>query len=250
MANFEFRLPDIGEGIAEGEIVRWMVKAGDAIKEEQEFVEVMTDKATVMITAPLDGKVVELRAKEGQVVPVESVIAVLEPAAGAATPRSHDAHGKAAPAQEAAPAKEAAKAEGEPAKQKAPAQSEDEPEPKEPAKQKEPAKAAAEPKRKEPAQQKEPAGRAESRPAPAAGGTNGEQAAAPGKVLAAPATRRRAREMGIDLSAVSGTGPRGRVMNEDLNTFLQAKPAEETAAAEPAWSSGRFARAASVDGVA
>src|SRR5687767_2770730 len=115
MANFEFKLPDIGEGIAEGEIVRWMVKAGDTIKVEQEFVEVMTDKATVMITAPIDGRVVELRAKDGQVVPVDSVIAVLEPAAGASLPRSHDAHGKAAPA------KEAAKPQGGPAKQKEPA---------------------------------------------------------------------------------------------------------------------------------
>ena len=82
MALKEFKLPDIGEGIAEGEIVSWKVAAGQAVKEEDEFVEVMTDKATVTITVPFTGKIAELKAKEGDVVPVGSVIAVID--AGAA----------------------------------------------------------------------------------------------------------------------------------------------------------------------
>ena len=60
MALKEFKLPDIGEGIAEGEIVSWKVKAGQAVKEEDEFVEVMTDKATVTITVPFTGTIAEL----------------------------------------------------------------------------------------------------------------------------------------------------------------------------------------------
>ena len=81
MTRKEFKLPDIGEGIAEGEIVSWRVKTGQVVKEEDEFVEVMTDKATVMITVPWDGVIAELRAAEGDVVPVESVIAVIDTAA-------------------------------------------------------------------------------------------------------------------------------------------------------------------------
>ena len=75
MAPKEFKLPDIGEGIAEGEIVSWKVKPGQAVKEEDPFVEVMTDKATVTITVPFTGVISELRCKEGDVVPVGSVIA-------------------------------------------------------------------------------------------------------------------------------------------------------------------------------
>ena len=78
MPNIEFKLPDIGEGVAEGEITSWKVKPGDAVKEDQVMVEVMTDKATVEIGAPADGTIVELRAKEGETVPVGAVIVVLE----------------------------------------------------------------------------------------------------------------------------------------------------------------------------
>jgi len=71
----EFLLPDIGEGVAEGEIVKWHVQPGEAVTEEQDFVEVMTDKATVMIPCPVDGVVDRLLAEEGQVVPVHVAIA-------------------------------------------------------------------------------------------------------------------------------------------------------------------------------
>jgi len=108
MAKFEFKLPDIGEGVAEGEIVNWLVNAGDEVTENQEMVEVMTDKATVTIGAPKAGKVTELRFKVGDTVPVGQVLVVFEvggggadapaPAAAAAAPAA------AAPAAEAAPA--------------------------------------------------------------------------------------------------------------------------------------------------
>ncbi|MHC5062840.1 MAG: dihydrolipoamide acetyltransferase family protein [Planctomycetota bacterium] len=170
----EFKLPDIGEGIAEGEIVSWKVTPGQQVKEEDEFVEVMTDKATVMITVPFDGVIKELACNEGDVVPVESVIARIEVGATADSP---------APAA-AAPAAAVSTAATTPA----------------------------------------PAAPA-SAPAPAA-----FVQASPGKVLAAPATRRRARELGIDLHAVNGSGPRGRVTNEDL-AGVAALPSQSAPAA-------------------
>ena len=81
--RFEVKLPDIGEGVAEGEIVRWMVKAGDSVKEHQPLVEVMTDKATVEIPSPRTGSIAALQAAEGQVVPVGAVIVTIEVAAEA-----------------------------------------------------------------------------------------------------------------------------------------------------------------------
>jgi pyruvate dehydrogenase E2 component (dihydrolipoamide acetyltransferase) len=95
----EFKLPDIGEGIAEGEIVKWLVKAGDTVSEHQPVVEVMTDKATVEIPAPQAGRIGELRAKVGEVVPVGQVLFVLETgAAPKATPAPAQSSKAAAPA--------------------------------------------------------------------------------------------------------------------------------------------------------
>ncbi|MCA9555271.1 MAG: 2-oxo acid dehydrogenase subunit E2, partial [Myxococcales bacterium] len=81
---FEFKLPDIGEGVVEGEIVKWLVQPGDAIEVDQPMVEVMTDKATVVIPSPKKGKVLETKGKEGDLVAVHSVIVVIEEGAGAA----------------------------------------------------------------------------------------------------------------------------------------------------------------------
>src|ERR1700726_2075641 len=78
MARWEFKLPDIGEGVTEGEIVAWLVKPGDVVKEDQPMIEVMTDKATVTITAPKAGTVVEARGKVGEIVAVHSVLLVFE----------------------------------------------------------------------------------------------------------------------------------------------------------------------------
>src|SRR5882762_2614117 len=78
MSQFEFKLPDIGEGVVEGEIVKWLVKAGDQIVEDQPLVEVMTDKATVTIPSPRRGKVVKTVGKEGDIAKVHSTLIVLE----------------------------------------------------------------------------------------------------------------------------------------------------------------------------
>src|SRR5262245_58956456 len=85
---FEVKLPDIGEGVAEGEIVRWMVQAGDAVKEHQPMVEVMTDKASVEIPAPRTGTIAALHAKEGEIVPVGTVIVSIDVEGESSGPRS------------------------------------------------------------------------------------------------------------------------------------------------------------------
>src|SRR3982751_6038863 len=78
MARFEFKLPDIGEGIAEAEIVAWHVKVGDTIAEDQQIADMMTDKATVEMESPVAGKVVELAGEVGDQIPIGSVLAVIQ----------------------------------------------------------------------------------------------------------------------------------------------------------------------------
>ncbi len=107
MATFEFKLPDIGEGVVEGEIVKWLVKPGDVVVEDQPLVEVMTDKATVTIPSPKAGKVVSTHGAEGTSAQVHHVLVTLELGAGiTATPGDHvsPAPAPAAGAPAAAPA--------------------------------------------------------------------------------------------------------------------------------------------------
>ncbi len=110
---FEFRLPDIGEGVVEGEIVKWHVRPGQSVKEDDPLVEVMTDKATVMIPSPKKGKILETRGDEGGIVKVGAVLLTLDTGDGAAT------------AAEKSEKKEAPKAEPQ-QKQSAPATSQSE----------------------------------------------------------------------------------------------------------------------------
>ena len=91
MASVEVKLPDIGEGVNEGEVVRWLVKEGDMVNHDQPLLEVMTDKATVEIPCSAAGKVLKLLAKEGEVVKVGGTLLTME--TGAAESK------KAAPAQ-------------------------------------------------------------------------------------------------------------------------------------------------------
>src|SRR5215470_884087 len=113
MSKLEFKLPDIGEGVTEGEIVNWLVQEGDAVAENQEMVEVMTDKATVTIGAPKAGKVAQRRFKVGDTVPVGEVLVVLDLEGGAA-PAEAPAAPAAAPAPAAPPAPKAPAPSGGP----------------------------------------------------------------------------------------------------------------------------------------
>jgi pyruvate dehydrogenase E2 component (dihydrolipoamide acetyltransferase) len=165
MATQNVKLPDVGEGVTEGELVRWLVKVGDVVKVDQPVAELMTDKATVEVPTPFAGTVKELKFKEGDVIPIETVIAVLE-SSGAGAPASAP---KSAPA--SAPAPVAAK----------------------------------------------PAAAGPAPSAPAAGaGLDVYPPVAESRVLATPATRRLARETGVDINQLNGTGLAGRVTRDDV----------------------------------
>lgn len=182
MGRYHFRLPDIGEGVAEAEIVEWHVQVGDAIAEDDPLCDVMTDKATVDMTTPVGGKIVALHGKVGEMKPVGSVLVELE------VEGEGNATGDApAPAEEkpapAAPPEPAPKAEPTPPPAPKPA----------------------------PAPKSAPA--AKSAPAPSS-------TAPAGFPLAAPATRRRAAKLGIELERIKGTGRNGRITPEDIDRFL------------------------------
>src|SRR3954470_19248623 len=98
MALYDFKLPDIGEGVVEGEIVKWLVKAGDEIKEDQPMVEVMTDKATVVIPSPKRGRVTKTWGNEGDIARVHHPLVTLEmDGAAAAEKAPTNGHAAAAP---------------------------------------------------------------------------------------------------------------------------------------------------------
>jgi len=171
---YEFKFPDIGEGLTEGEIVRWLVKEGDEVKEGQPLVEVETDKALAEIPSPKTGVILKILAKEKEIVKVGQVIVVIgekgEALAPAPPPRPKSV-GVVGELEEA------------------------------------PEEVSAAPARVEAA-----------KPA-----LVGEHA------LAAPAVRALAKELGIDINKVKGTGPEGRVLEKDVRQAVEvkAKPTEE-----------------------
>jgi len=150
VARFEFRLPDIGEGLAEAEVAKWLVSVGDRVTEDQAVVEMMTDKASVELPSPGSGVVVEQLAAEGDVVKTGAVLYVLETETQIGASAGHAA-----------------------------------------------------------------AAESHARPAPPA-----DAATSAAGVLAPPAVRKLAREMGVDLAGVKGTGPGGRISAEDVRRVV------------------------------
>jgi pyruvate dehydrogenase E2 component (dihydrolipoamide acetyltransferase) len=198
MAKFEFKLPDIGEGVTEGEIVGWLVKVGDKLAENQDMVEVMTDKATVTIGAPKAGTVAELRGAVGDTMPVGSVIIVLEtgPAGGESVP--------VVPADPVPPTSLGA------AKAPTAARAADDSGPV--------ASAVGDLRNDLPGV------------ALAQGGASAKSAVDVEPPLAAPATRKLARELGVDLKRVEPTGKGGRVTREDVEAASRSQAGSATAA--------------------
>jgi pyruvate dehydrogenase E2 component (dihydrolipoamide acetyltransferase) len=203
--RFEFKLPDIGEGVIEGEVVKWLVQDGDVIQAEQPVVEVMTDKATVVIPSPKGGKVLERHGKEGEMIKVHGTLLVVETEESGA--KAGVSAAKPATAASAAPPKPVAPA----APAAAPIRAV-------------PAPVAARVAAPEPQR---------ARPQLSAVPTVEESGQ---KVRATPVTRKLAAERGLDLSLVSGSGPGGRVLKEDV-LALDGAPA--------AGSVGSLGRAAS-----
>ncbi|MGE5086362.1 MAG: 2-oxo acid dehydrogenase subunit E2 [Bacillota bacterium] len=156
----DIKLPELGEGVTEGELVKWLVKSGDTVKADQAIAEVLTDKATVEVPTPVAGVVGDLKFKAGDVVKVGSVMITLQGAGSAVAAPAVPQTAAAAPAAKAAPVAITS--------------------------------------------------------APAATANGIFPPVADSKVLATPATRRLARETGVDINALPGTGLAGRVTREDV----------------------------------
>ena len=188
MGNFVFKLPDIGEGVVEGEVVQWHVSVGDSVSEDDPIVDVMTDKATVTIPSPVSGVISSLSGDVGDMIAVGSSLMEI------------DSEGEGGGS--------AAVGAGE---------QESVPDPDPPPE----AEAAPAPKEPEPA----PAPKAPEPPAPAPKAPEHvpSQIQNPtGRVLASPAVRKRARENDVDLTNVRGSGPAGRIRHADLDAFIAA----------------------------
>jgi 2-oxoisovalerate dehydrogenase E2 component (dihydrolipoyl transacylase) len=169
MTRYVFKMPDLGEGTVEAEVVAWHVKVGDHVQEDQVMAEVMTEKAAVEVPSPVTGRVVSITGSPGDMVPVGAELIVFE------TETADDDLTAKEPAAAAVPAAQEAAAT---VSTKAPA----------------PAAPAAESRRH-------------------------------GRVMASPASRRRAREAGLDLAEVAGSGPGGRITRQDLDAALSGAPA-------------------------
>ncbi len=184
----QFILPDLGEGVHEAELIRWLVKVGDKVDEHQTLAEMNTDKALVEVPSPRPGVIAQLHGEPGQILNVGNVLVTYEGGAGAAKPAAPTAKEAAAPTTKSAPAK-AAHSNGSHAPAPAAAESSDSYE--------------------------------RTTDDGTVVGSLSEMAsvtAAPGKVLATPAVRRLARDLGIDINAVSGTGIAGRVTEKDVRS--------------------------------
>lgn len=189
MAKFEYRFPELGEGLHEGEIIKMHIKPGDTVTDEDIIMEVQNDKAIVEVPCPVNGKVLEVLAKDGQVCHMGEVVAII------------DAEGDIP--EQAAPAEEA------------------------------PAPAAAEPA---------PAAPAEAPAAAAPAAVSAKE------VLATPSVRKFAREQGVNIAEVTGTGKNGKITREDVERFAQGGAAAPAAApAEQAAEAKAPAQAAVVD---
>ncbi|MGQ0741938.1 MAG: 2-oxo acid dehydrogenase subunit E2, partial [Alphaproteobacteria bacterium] len=204
MGHFIYKLPDVGEGTAEAEIVKWYVKAGDHVKEDQHLVDVMTDKATVEMTSPVTGKVITLHGNPGEKATVGAPLAEFEvegagnATAASAPPQSRPAQARGATAP---PKGEHEAVTRPPPLGEAPRG----------AGRRGPGAAAAPVREREPIAARAPA--METPPAfvsPKVGE----------KPLASPAVRNRAHELGIELQFVPGTGPAGRITHEDLDNYI------------------------------
>ena len=179
MAKYDFKLPDIGEGVVEGEVVTWHVSVGDSVSEDDPIVDVMTDKATVTIPSPTDGTVLSLNGEVGDMIAVGSVLIEFD-TDGTVSETPNDAEEPEVVEEE------------EPEEEKKP-----------------PTKVEKKAEVKVPEISKPI-----ERPAPEIPVSGSKT------VLASPAVRRRARESGIDLSSLNGSGPAGRIRHADIDAFV------------------------------
>ncbi|HLR42592.1 MAG TPA: dihydrolipoamide acetyltransferase family protein [Pseudogracilibacillus sp.] len=170
---YEFKLPDIGEGIHEGEIIKWFVQEGEEIQEDDTLCEVQNDKAVVEIPSPVDGTVLEIKVAEGEVAIVGDTLISID-AEGYESEEADEAEKEETPPKKEE-AKQATETEGAPVQEEQPKQ-----------------EASSEKK----------------------------------LVIAMPSVRKYAREQGVSIQEVSGTGKNGRILKEDVDNFLSGDVAE------------------------
>jgi pyruvate dehydrogenase E2 component (dihydrolipoamide acetyltransferase) len=220
----EVKMPQMGESIAEGTIVKWLKQVGDSIKRDEPLFEISTDKVDAEIPAPTSGVLSEIRVKEGETVPVNTVVAVIN--GGDAKPATTEDAKEAAPKQETTeepPTEEPKKAEAKPEKE-------------------EPKKAEAQPAKEEP-KKAEPQTPAQPDVAPAAAEPASKEEGR--RTRSSPLVRKIAEEEGVDVSQIEGTGIGGRVTKQDILSFIEnrgaagkeaapGKAAETAATATPA----------------
>lgn len=191
MAKFTFNLPDIGEGIAEAEIVAWHVSVGDMVEEDQQIADMMTDKATVEMESPVAGKIIEIAGEVGDTIAIGSMLVTIEVEGEIPDDVAEE---------------NAAAADAEPAPAPAPAPKDD----------------AVEERievENPDASDADDAHEADPEPAPKQPVEKSAPAAAETKVLASPAVRKRAKDLGIDLAQVKPAED-GRIRHGDLDQFL------------------------------
>lgn len=209
----EFKVPNLGENVDEGDIVKVMVKEGDEIAAEQGVMEIETGKAVVELPCPYAGRITKVHVAEGAKVKVGDLLLTLEGADGAAKVKDDQDAAPKAPKKKSQPAKEKAK---KPADEPAPAERA-EAEEREAESGFEPVRAKAAPKKEVRAAKSEVASPAKTPPA-------------------GPATRRLARELGVDLGVVAGSGPNGRITEDDVKAAVRgtaAPPARRAAPTAP-----------------
>ena len=200
MAKFTFNMPDIGEGIAEAEIVQWHKQVGDQISEDEEFVDMMTDKATVPMESPVNGKILEIAGGEGDMVSIGSMLVVIEVEGEV----PEDVVEEAAPATDSAPASA-------------------------PAPKDEAVEERIEVENSDPSDADD-ALAADPKPVPLPAPTPAPEPVQHAKVLATPAVRKRAKDLGVDLAQVKPAED-GRVRHGDLDQFLSYNAGYGAAAA-------------------
>jgi 2-oxoisovalerate dehydrogenase E2 component (dihydrolipoyl transacylase) len=200
MAKFTFNMPDIGEGIAEAEIVQWHKQVGDQISEDEEFVDMMTDKATVPMESPFNGKILEIAGGEGDMVSIGSMLVVIEVEGEV----PEDVVEEAAPATDAAPASAPAPKD-EAVEERIEVENSD-------------------------ASDADDALAADPQPEPLPAPTPAPEPVQHANVLATPAVRKRAKDLGVDLAQVKPAED-GRVRPGDLDQFLSYNAGYGAAAA-------------------
>ncbi|WP_397505819.1 dihydrolipoamide acetyltransferase family protein [Qipengyuania sp. R86523] len=200
MAKFTFIMPDIGEGIAEAEIVQWHKQVGDQISEDEEFVDMMTDKATVPMESPVNGKILEIAGGEGDMVSIGSMLVVIEVEGEV----PEDVVEEAALATDSAPASAPAPKD-EAVEERIEVENSD-------------------------ASDADDALAADPKPEPLPAPTPAPEPVQHAKVLATPAVRKRAKDLGVDLAQVKPAED-GRVRHGDLDQFLSYNAGYGAAAA-------------------